>query len=331
VQQRASTAYEMELQDYYHQLDKQRKRNARGAMYDQFSGLAAPTRDPLVGDKPLPPGTSAGTSGAGAASTTSPTAISTGALNMNSATGYRQADRGALESIAGSNPPAPASGGSSAYGSTGVLTSAGQPGPWRTGYQANVTDLGYGSIPNYAGGTTTISGAGSNPAPASSGSSAYGSTGVLASAGQPGPWSTGYQANVTDLGYGSIPNYAGGTTTISGAGSNPAPGLTMSGALRELVSGYLIPGYGVIKLGRAVASAIKDHKAKNPKPTKDTTPGQSGATRDTMVSRLAAPGLQRHITHRDKDDAPSKGVEPGALGFGLGEFPRIFPKAPEAR
>ena len=273
VQQRASTAYEMELQDYYHQLDKQRKRNARGAMYDQFSGLAAPTRDPLVGDKPLPPGTSAGTSGAGAASTTSPTAISTGALNMNSATGYRQADRGALESIAGSNPPAPASGGSSAHGSTGVLASAGQPGPWRTGYQANVTDLGYGSIPNYAG----------------------------------------------------------GTTTISGAGSNPAPGLTMSGALRELVSGYLIPGYGVIKLGRAVASAIKDHRAKNPKPTKDTTPGQSGATRDTMVSRLAAPGLQRHITHRDKDDAPSKGVEPGALGFGLGEFPRIFPKAPEAR
>lgn len=50
-QQRRTSAYEMELQDYYHQLDKERKRNARGAMYDQFSGLAAPTREALVADK----------------------------------------------------------------------------------------------------------------------------------------------------------------------------------------------------------------------------------------------------------------------------------------
>lgn len=50
-QQRISNAYEMELNDYYSQLSKQRKRNARGEMYDKYSNLAAPERKPLVADK----------------------------------------------------------------------------------------------------------------------------------------------------------------------------------------------------------------------------------------------------------------------------------------
>lgn len=50
-QQRISNAYEMELNDYYAQLSRQRKRDARGKMYDQYSGRPSPIREPLVADK----------------------------------------------------------------------------------------------------------------------------------------------------------------------------------------------------------------------------------------------------------------------------------------
>lgn len=50
-QQRISSAYEMELNDYYAQLSKQRKRNARGKMYDPYSGRPSPVREALVPEK----------------------------------------------------------------------------------------------------------------------------------------------------------------------------------------------------------------------------------------------------------------------------------------
>lgn len=69
VEGRKTTAYEAELLDYYKQLDKQRNRDARGAMYDKYSLVQKPegfTRAPLAGPKPVNPDASTPTGSASA-------------------------------------------------------------------------------------------------------------------------------------------------------------------------------------------------------------------------------------------------------------------------
>jgi hypothetical protein len=55
---RKTTAFEADLADYYSQLNKQRRRDARGSTWDKYSKIAKPEgflRAPLVGEKPKPP------------------------------------------------------------------------------------------------------------------------------------------------------------------------------------------------------------------------------------------------------------------------------------
>lgn len=57
-EQRKTTAYEAELADYYTQLNTQRRRDARGSMYDKFSLVQKPEgyqRQAIVGAKPVNP------------------------------------------------------------------------------------------------------------------------------------------------------------------------------------------------------------------------------------------------------------------------------------
>ncbi len=56
---RRTLEYQRRLGDYQKQLDTQRRRDARGAVFDKYSGIAKPTgytRAPLVsGEAPAPP------------------------------------------------------------------------------------------------------------------------------------------------------------------------------------------------------------------------------------------------------------------------------------
>ncbi len=58
-EQRKTTAFEADLVDYYSQLNTQRRRDARGSMYDKYSVVQKPEgyqRQALVGAKPVSPG-----------------------------------------------------------------------------------------------------------------------------------------------------------------------------------------------------------------------------------------------------------------------------------
>lgn len=58
VEGRRTTAFEADLGDYYGQLQKQRRRDARAANYAQYSKKPQPegfVRAALVGEKPKPP------------------------------------------------------------------------------------------------------------------------------------------------------------------------------------------------------------------------------------------------------------------------------------
>lgn len=58
-EERATSAYQMELADYYDQLNSQRRRTARASMYDKYSTLQKPEgfeRKPLVTAKPVDKG-----------------------------------------------------------------------------------------------------------------------------------------------------------------------------------------------------------------------------------------------------------------------------------
>jgi hypothetical protein len=57
-EQRKTTAFEADLADYYSQLNTQRRRDARGSMYDKYSLVQKPEgyqRQALVGAKPVSP------------------------------------------------------------------------------------------------------------------------------------------------------------------------------------------------------------------------------------------------------------------------------------
>lgn len=61
-QDRETLAYQGQLADHYGQLGTQRRRNARGAMFDKYSKIATPanfSRPALVGEAPKPPANNA--------------------------------------------------------------------------------------------------------------------------------------------------------------------------------------------------------------------------------------------------------------------------------
>ena len=61
-QERLSLSYGLGLNDYYTQLNTQRRRDARGAMFDKFSGMGkVPTRPQLVSSAPVAPSIAAPT------------------------------------------------------------------------------------------------------------------------------------------------------------------------------------------------------------------------------------------------------------------------------